>query len=269
MLSTANEVICAHLESNLVDAELYLNGFPVLRVTETRPMIVESMHPFLVAGLNTMELLVAPGDVPSRAREPHEVVLQDKAWARAWLAAYPEGQVIFPDQGRRIADIHFKRFAEPSDLRLPASFHASFDLGAWRGPMAWQSAPALVLDEELRQAAFDTFRRIIEVHRDADMPALYDLFDPHLRDFVRIFGWPMADVRAQLEKAAAFYVDDPDAILPWEEKDADFRLVAYDRLIQCVSRDWMPTMRIRMPTGQILKKPIYLGLEGGALRVFR
>lgn len=268
-LAHSQEVICAIMECGQVRAELYLNGFPVLYASEYTPLVAESMHPFLVDGLNTFELLIEPGQTPSLAREPHEPVVSKEAQARAWLGAYPEDAPVFPDQGRRIADLVFRRANEKDDLKFPASLRASFDLGNWRGPMAWQNAPALRLDDEMRQAAFATLRRLVQIHQDADLNALWDLVGPHVRDFLRIFGWAEADLRTHFQEMLAEYAEEPDAILPWNEEDTDFRVVAHGRLIECVNKDWMPTLRMTTPTGQILKKAVYLGVDAGRLRVFR
>ena len=268
-LALSQEVICAFLECGRVQAELYLNGFPILYASYTRPITAESVHPFLIDGLNTFELVIEPGQTPSVAREPRDVSVDKEGYARAWLGGYAENAPVFPGQGRRVADIVFHRDAEPSDLKFPASFHASFDLGNWRGPLAWQDAPALRLDDEMRDAAFATLHRLVQIHRDGDVEALCDIFAPHIRDFVRIFGWTEADLRKRFQEMLVGYVDDPDAILPWNESDTDFRLVAHGRLIECINKDWLPTLRMRTPTGQILKKAVYLGIDGGKLRVFR
>lgn len=268
-LARPQEVICAFLECGRVQAELYLNGFPILYASYTRPITAQSVHPFLIDGLNTFELLVEPGKTPSIAREQYETSVDAEGYARAWLGGYAENAPIFPDQGRRVADIVFHRNHEPNDLKFPASFYTSFDLGHWRGPLAWQDAPALRLDEEMRQAAFATLRELVQIHQNGDLDAICDIFGPHIRDFTRIFGWTEADLRARFQEMLIGYADDPDAILPWNEADTDFRLVAHGRLIECINKDWLPTLRMRTPTGQILKKAVYLGLDGGKLRVFR
>jgi hypothetical protein len=269
LIQAQQEVICAFMECGQVRAELYLNGFPVLYASRVNPLLAESMHPFLIAGINTFELLIEPGPTPSRAREPHKPVIAPDAIARAWLGGYAEGDPVFPDQGRRIADIKFHRGSEKQDLEFPASFYASFDLGEWHGPLAWQNAPPLRLDDETRNAAFATLRRYEEIHRNADLNAVWEMFGPHIRDFLRIFGWSEADLRTHFQELLAEYADAPAPFLPWKEEDTDFRLVAHGRLIQCVNKDWFPTIRSVATTGQILKNSVYLGVEDRRLRVFR
>jgi hypothetical protein len=277
----ATHVICATLEVQRCRAELYVNGFPLARLGPDG--IVGTGMPvqqFLVPGTNEIELLIEPGSHPSVARTAARELDRRSATATARLLRFPDGAMMEVENGELLCEVSWEGKpdggeGQPALLaapnRYPKSIARQVDLGALAGRWSWQDAPELQPDAALideARAVLDALKRAIE---SGSAPAYSALVEEATREGAR--AYPVREARRTSELHAAFvahYAAGKPPVLPLDRTHHDFRLVAGDRVLECVDDDFTPSLKLRDPeTGAALPFSMLLARIDGRLQVVR
>jgi hypothetical protein len=254
-------------------AELYLNGIPTSRIHPDRlPNESVDVESLIIPGRNRLELLVEPGSHPSVARtEARHLDLGPEVVAVGRLMRYRDGEIT-DDRGDKLVEVRFERDPDQRGGRtVPISYSAEVDLGPANGRWAWQDAPVLTLDEALVAEACTVLDQVREAWASRSPSALWALSGRHVADGVRAYPHLGEDgLRGLLAEMLAQYENTPEFVFPRVPEEHDFRLVAGGRLLECVDRDWYPSVRFKSPaTGNAVPFAVFLARLDGQLVVAR
>lgn len=268
---SADKVTYAYFEVRGCKAEFYLNGIPCVRLDASDISVQsQSVQELLVPGANELEILIEPGDHPSAARSHARNANVKDMFARAAVTDIPPDLPTQPEYGTVLADVEFKlRPSEPEERSVPISVGGSFTLTRMTARWAWQDSPAMVLDEALKLEAREVLARLEEAFRSQSVDRYFDLAEAALKDGLKAYpAWDDAHLRDEIGKIMQWHKDQGGEFAPWSEEDEDFRLVAGDRLLHCVRKDWSALLKLRGKEGDV-PYPVLLGRVGGKLGVVR
>lgn len=264
-------VIYAELEVHACTAELYVNGFPLSRLApETTHFEATAAHEFLVPGDNELEILVEPGTRPSLARTERRDLATPGATATARLVRYPDGVFTEAENGEILAEINW--LGRPEVAVFPQSMSRLAALGGGHGRWSWQDAPVLVLDEQLVLEARAVLDDVARTYRSGDVDAAWRATEIRVREGLRAYpSMSEAEGRAELAKVLAYYKRSPEPVRPFTPERHDFRLVARDRVLQCVDVDWSASLKLENPSdaGAFVPYQLFLARIDGRLQVIR
>lgn len=265
------EIVYLHLDTHGVTAEVFLNGFPLIRTTHLPDGGGEMCaQPFLVPGENEILLRVEPGSRPSISKAERRVLSRPGASAIAQLVRYPAGADVLPANGTVLAKLEWTSSGAGDEV-FPIEPSGVFSLGAAYGRWSWQDAPLLHLDERLVAEA----RAVIEAYGDAlcygtaaELRSITRVIDA---DSVRAFpDWPAAEQNEMLDRLVGYYHKAPEPRFSVEPERHDFRLVAGGRVLECVDDDFQGSLRLRDPDGgRDVRMPLFLARIEGTLRPVR
>jgi hypothetical protein len=266
----ATEVIHAQLEIKACTAELYVNRIAVARLRPDTALVTSiSVPQLLVPFDNEIELLVEPGTSPSRARtEYHEETLSG-ASAVARLVRFSGEVVTNVENGELLAEVQWKSQDGVRDA-FPKAIARQASLGALAGRWSWQDAPPLVLDDALVDEARAVLSELGQALRRGSAAAFRELVAVPCSEALRAYPALTEEyVNATVEQDVEHYHRSPDPVLPLVRERHDFRLAAADRMLECIDKDWLPSLRLRDPSGAIVPYPVFLARLEGRLRVVR
>ncbi len=247
--------------ANNCRVEFYLNGIPVaIRGGEKGHYVGVPVNQYLVDRENALSIVVSPGPKPSEAISGPNGVKSPNAPAGnalAILAKYPRGSVVGGPDGEEITSIEWPPHddGEQDDEKpeqeeqgqpdmFPLEIVRKFDMGRLFGPWEWQRAPVIDLNDETRDDIVDFLKMIGGALRQGDPEPFIQNSAVRLTEIARAYekgpGETASIVRLGVRN---------DSAQPWwgiEEIDLrkiDFRVCANRRMVDCVNKDWEPTLR--------------------------
>jgi hypothetical protein len=269
---SSQSLVHAILSARGCTAELYVNDVPVSRLTpEGLAAEGQAIEQYLIPGSNRLELLVDPGERPSRARTDTRMAKPEGVEVSAIVASFAVGAEVGPTTGRELASVRF----ESADLKgqaevFPRSLVADFDAGAAHGRWDWQDAPILTASPELFDEARQVLLEIANIFRVRSGQLYFSVTEVQCRDAMRAYpAWTEAAIRAELQEQAEMYAGVDDPIVPIDPSRNDFRIVAGGRMLQCLDEDWTTSLKLRSKRGALVPHPVLLARIGGRLRVVR
>jgi hypothetical protein len=272
MANPTDSVIYAELERRVCAAELRVNGLPVsFLAREAGVFGTRAAHEFLVPGKNRVALWIEPGPKPSLAEAEHKESLPESAVAIGRLVRYPAGAFTEAENGEVLAQLEWRSTGD--EEAFPQVLEEDVDLGELYGRWSWQDAPELVLDDALAAEAHAVLVRVAMAIRAGDLGAFWAATDVRIRDAMR--AYPALDEEAARDELGEFlslYQEIPDPVFPLRTAHHDFRLVAGNRVLQCVDDDFQPSLRLRDPEdGSPIPHALLLARvkENGQLEVVR
>lgn len=278
-MSEPDTVIMAQLEVKGCAAELYLNGVPLIRLTpETMGGENRAVQQWLTRGDNTVELLVEPGPTPREARTARREIEKKEMSAVARLIKFKEGADGSAASGTVLAEALFDWHAErpgappwPARMTFPHSASASTTLGSAFGPWAWESYPAMVLDDALVAEARALLDELDTAVRGGHADRIWQLTELSMRDTIKAYpalneGFLRADITEMLQVFGA----SGDPTSPRDPAKQNFRLVGHGRLLELVDEDFRPSFQlVDKKRGQVVPFPTYVARVGKELRIVR
>ncbi len=250
-------------------AELWLNGIPLARVAPEGPQNVSiPAHLYLIAGVNTIEAVAYPGPNPSAARRgPAQGALKGRAAAR--VAAYRSGDFTGGANARVLVEAVWDGTqAEPGPF--PRIAQSQANLGPMFGRWHWQAAEPLTLDPATVQSAATVLESLRVSLAAGDGELLLSLALNKLANAARAYpARPYEALVQQFRRIVAADAATPGwGFPPLDSNQFDFRLAADGRLLECINRDWRPTLRTnRRPDGHPKYYPLLLCRAGGQWQV--
>lgn len=251
-------------------AEIFVNGVPVLRlVPGPYTLLSVPVNHYLCDGDNRFELLVEPGARPRDTRYPTEEKALPDVYAHARLARFGDGDTVNLETGEELADIEFEGSADRKDI-VPLSLTRNVDMGTFAGRWAFQDAAVLTLNDELVQEAHMKLEEIAYTIRHGSLTQYLDMFRVIVRERHRAYpALPQGHLQERSEDFLQRFRQKPDQVLPPARDQHEFRLVADGRMIECVDRDFFPSLRMRSVEGNLVPMDIFLGRIDGRLEIVR
>jgi hypothetical protein len=263
-------IVYAEIKVSGCYAVLVLNGIPLLS-TGRFGATFSSMpvRQFLVQKPNRLELLVEPVTRPSLARHEQRKLTLDEGYAIARLVRYEDGVPALVENGELLLAHHWA--ADGREDTYPKVFTGEVSLPDGKHHWAWEDAPALTMNDELRAEAVAVVEEVMGAVARGDLDGFIALTDAKLRD-VKV-AYPLrtdASIRDELREFLAFWNKSGAPLYPLDDEAHDFRLVAGGRMLEAVDDDGMASMRFCDPSDQAaLPYPLYLARLDGRLRVVR
>lgn len=264
-------ILMAQLEVSKCTAELYLNDIPLLRLTpKNLPVENVAVEEFALAGTNTLEILVEPGDRPSLARSPRRSDDRTPMRAVARLLRFAAGAPGTAEHGDLLAQVEFQGAEMAEETRmLPVSVRREAQVDLGRRRFTWQDGPPLSLGGEWAGAV-----RVLEDIECAivsgDANRLSYLMRHKIRDILDSYpAWDAVVLRRELEEIWLRNADPSEPVERGWREGLDFRLAAGGRLIQCVNQDWRGSIVLRKKSGARVPQTLFLGRTEGELVVMR
>ncbi len=155
--------------------------------------------------------------------------------------------------------------------REPQSRAVLVDLGAANGKWAWQDAPELSMGDELIAEARAVLQQLADALRSGTVDQLWALQEVQFTEALRAYpAQTEAGMKSDIGSRVSNYRVLSDPVIPLVEEELDFRLVAGGRVLECVNRDWAPSLRLRGPTtGLEVPYDVLLARIDGKLSVVR
>ena len=238
------KIIHAELKIDDCSAELWLNGIPLQRLTPNGSHNISiPAHLYLLDGQNTLEIVVNPGPIPSRAMEAIASSIP-KGFALARLAAYEVGDFTGDPKAQILLEVSWdSTTAQPGTY--PRTVKTNGNLGKIFGHWAWETSATLTLDTvtiNSATAVLEAIRASLEV---GDPAVLLQLAENKFANAARAFpARPFNILVDQFRRMVAMDSAEKGWAFPKLDHDQfDFRLVADGRMLECINRDWRPTLR--------------------------
>jgi hypothetical protein len=243
-------IIMAQLEVEHCAAELFLNGIPVVRLTEDLiPITNVAAEALIVPGTNKLEVLVAPGSRPSTARTEYREMDFRAMRAVGRLIRFNEGVPGLKEHGEVLGETSFV-WAEPRPSRraFPAEIGTQIELFGAHGKWAWQDAPPLVLDAALVAEAAALLDDVERAIRRGDADRVWKLTEHQIRDVQRAFpALTESHLRGELATLIGHASKAADPVFKRDPSRFDFRVVAGGRMLECLDDDWSTSFKLRDP----------------------
>jgi hypothetical protein len=269
---STTHIIYAELDVKGCTAEIYVNGLPITRLEpDTTRFEAIAAEEYVIPEENTLELLVEPGSRPSLARTERRDRATPNASAVARLVRYPDGVFTEAENGEILAEIRWEGRPEsasfPQSISRPAPLERRMGLGRW----AWQDAPPLTLDDALIHETRAVLDEVARAIRSRDAGTFWRATEIRVREGLRAYpAMNEEEGREELAKVLAYYGRSPDPVIPLRPERHDFRLVAGDRVLQCIDDDWTASLKLKNPDGgDPVPYPLFLSRIDGRLQVVR
>lgn len=266
------KAICLEAVVEGCDAEVYLNGIPLGRIFGDglrNDEIALTVNDCIVDGPNHLEVLIDPGERPSRARLPGESRETAGVQVRARLAEYEPGAGL-DGSGRTLGAVVYE--GDEGERPRPMSLAGTVILASpYPAPWAWQRAEVLTMSGALVGEATRFVEHVWAAMAQRDIAGQNALSELNVREGCVAFGSDFRRTRADHNAMLGDIFGDPGfAMRPLAYEDFDFRLVAGGRLVHCVGVDWDPVVRSE-PDGEgtVLRVPLLLGRVEGRLAWLR
>ncbi|MBL9023320.1 MAG: hypothetical protein JNL21_14065 [Myxococcales bacterium] len=267
-----------------VTGEVRVNGIPVHSVPEELAATDQTIpvNGFIVAGMNAVDLVLDMEGSPSVCTRRREKKANKDAMAMIRVLRFPsDGGPVFamPIPANIVAYREWLGEKDESE-EAPRVVSLAFDVGAgFGGPWAWQSAPKLKLDTQTIEEARVICEHVRAAIVSGNTSELLRLAEIRFREVGEAFGATSdAEDIAQLERWIQQYEKEPDRVLPIDPLAFDFRLVADDRILQPLNKDWSHPVRMNQavtdqddnPMGEMeLPYSLLLARVGGKLAIVR
>lgn len=266
------KAVCLEAAVAGCEAEVYVNDIPLGRIAGGGALpdrFGMTVSDYVVDGPNRIELLLFPGDRPSRARAPQGQ--RDTAGVRAWirLAEYDAGMAI-GDGGYTLHELYFD--GDRGEMPAPISVADTASVTSqFAAPWAWQGAEPLVMSGALMADATRFVEQVWSVMANRDVAGQNALSDLNVREGCVAYGTDPRATRADHNEILGNIFGDPTfAMRPLDHEAFDFRLVAGGRMVQCVGTDWRPVVRSEPDRGgTVMRVPLMIGRLDGRMAWLR
>ena len=230
------------LEHKNCSVEMRLNDIPIRKYdAKEQPFVSVSAGYYLVDNVNTLELIINPGPTPSQARTGNTEMPQDEIYAALKLVDYPLGVYPGDPSGKILAKIEYTGLAGKNDT-FPKTLTYRVDLGKQHVRWAWQDGADIKLDNDTKKEIMSLLMELRDAFTKGDGQKILDLAKMRLGDGDR--ANPAVDRNKQNQRFIEHfkeYESYPDwGMEPLSPLEADFRIVAGGKMVECIRNDWQP-----------------------------
>jgi hypothetical protein len=264
-----------------VTGEVRVNGIPVWSVPTDLGETDQSIpvNAYMVPGTNQVELVLEIEGSPSTCMRPRQVKPKDdQRGAVRVIRMGPSGGFPSPSTGTMLGSVEWLGKLEKSE-QCPRSVSFAFDAGAGFGAWSWQTAPSLRLDEATVLEAQVLIEQVRACLRSGNAKDLLRLIEICFRETGQAFGATSdAEDIGNLEQWIVQWANEPERVLPMDPAELELRLVAQDRILVALNKDWTHAVRLRQavtdqddtPRGDFdLPYPLMMARVGKKLAIVR
>jgi hypothetical protein len=248
MAAATHETYVAQFAFHHVTGEVRINGIPIWSVPKDLGMTDQTIpiNAYMIAGTNSAELVIDIEGSPSTCMRQRQVKPKDEQLASLRIIRMGlDGGFPAPSTGTMLGSVEWLGSQEKSE-QCPRSVSVAFDGGAGFGTWSWQTAPSLRLDEATVLEAQVLIEQVRSCLRTGNAKDLLRLIEVNFRETGEAFGATGdAEDIAQLEQWIVQWAAEPERVLPMDPAELDLRLVAQDRLLMALNKDWTHAVRLR------------------------
>jgi hypothetical protein len=229
-------------------AEFYLNGIPITRRgPDLGKFYGGPCNAEILDGLNEIAIVINPGPTPGEALpgkdRKRSRALSVGAKASASLTLYPHGAVVGGPERKLLMNAGWLGRDDRPEV-FPKVVTNRKDLGERFGKWDWQDAPRLELAEQEINEIGELVNYLHLSLTVGDPELLIETSAPRLKDIERAFRLKAGDKAALIRQVTEEDADRPGwGMEPLETDQFDFRLVAQDRLVEIVNKNWEPPLK--------------------------
>jgi hypothetical protein len=253
-------------------AELYFNGLPVrYKTKKERGLISVPAMLYLVDHVNTIELVVGPGPIPSQARTGPNTDDSKPEKAIARLVEYPPG--VFP--GDPAGNVITEATLQDFNVKLPHTIKACANMEKFFGEWQWQKeAETLHLDAKLTKEVTQFVEKAYLAYKNGNTE--------YLTKIARIFFIEGAKAHHHIsgDTAIGNMSDFSKNLKELIKKDYwkfsgldpaqfDFRIVANGKMLECIDKKWQPIVKSDEIDEMSYPFPMLVSRINGKLEVVR
>jgi hypothetical protein len=260
------KIVHVELQRHSVAAEVHLNGWPLIHCGHRGLARVSlAAEEFIVNGQNTLSLWIEPNPSPPQWNERHDGSAAADAWAVARVVAYPPDVVAEPQNGDVLATITWRS----SSGALPTSVSTKFQRPGRR--WIWESAPPLRMSSDLLAEASRVLTELQRAFNTRDQNLLEKLLAVKIREALRAYpALTNTYVRDGLRQFLAALQQSPGGPSePLRPAAHAMRLIADERVLECLNSDFLPSLRLHDEDGDLLPYEVRLARIEGRLQVVR
>lgn len=248
--------------------ELYVNDIPVGRAGGgLQPYLATPIPEFLLDGENKLEVILGAGATPAASKNGEESCpkAEPEMEVVARIVRFVDGEMTGPGRGETLAEIVWTGAKEDA---FPTALNTTVDLGKQFGEWKWQTAEKLTLDEATINSAIEFIKMIQDNYSKSKPEEIVKFAKFKHEEAIRSYpAYGEVDFNEmfieQLKEMSQHPQWKPDD-LPREEYD--LRLIADGRLIETISKEWRPI--IRMSEGNF-GYPMMIGRIDGNWQILR
>jgi hypothetical protein len=227
------------------DAEVYLNDVPVARLLQYQSAAASlPVHPWIVAGPNTLKLVVNPGPVPASALQSGAGgTISPNAKARARIIVVPMGEL--PSVANQpLLEVLF--VAQASSVEIgPKVVSSAGSLPVAYGRRIWERASRLAaLTPDISASALQFVSQVRDVLQQGQARRLAPLMRPKIADTAASYGLDGEQKLVELVQQWEAFAKSPNwELAPILPEQASLRLCGGGRFVDCIGKDWLPLIR--------------------------
>jgi len=193
----------------------------------------------------------------------------------ARLSKYKVGAMAFDGTGERIIQVAWRARDELDTLTrarapYPRWVTSNRNLGPMFGPQHWQEATPLKLDERTKETARQFVLNVRQAIEDGEADPVLAASKQKFTEVAAAYGISAEKRAAMFRQLLTSQADKPNWVFEYPTDDEiDLRLVAGDRLLECVGPDWKPIIRAAPSGEDRFMYPMFIGMAGGKWVIMR
>ena len=233
-------------------AEVWVNNMPVCMLLPGQALspVALPVNQFLIAGRNTVGVVLHAGAVPSKASEEWSKgdgasAYSGPASLRLTLAEYDDEQTDSAYVPAFLTTLDWEGEACPR----PAYVEREFSLSKSVGPWSWETARTFrVLDPTLREQVLDYVKSLHNLLAVADFNGFVSESAIKLNELTaQAYGVSAEYMRNNMLQALKVHSEPPYGLRALNLQEIDLRLVAGGRLIECLRKDRGYVLEYKQP----------------------
>lgn len=255
------------------DAEAFVNGVPLVRVTPARPMAVVPIHEYTMAGHNQLELVIwpRPAATPAAPALPAQTRVADgKRWAQLRVLLPRIGSVADESTARSLAQLEWSPpdgEAYEAPLSLVQDFGLPVSFPKWR----WLEAPGCEVTPALQAQAVELLQGLARDLAAGQSEGFISTVRLRTEEIAVAYQRRPEDEAQRLrEYLLSLHADSRLKLRPLEPDKLVLRPIAGGRLLEALGADGGPALAAEPdPQGRTVSLPLRMAAVEGKLYVLR
>jgi hypothetical protein len=255
------------------DAEAFVNGVPLVRVSPARPMAVVPIHEYTMAGHNQLQLVIwpRPAATPAEPALPAEKRVADgKRWAQLRVLLPRIGSAADESTARSLAQLEWSPpdgEAYEAPLSLAQDFGLPVSFPRWR----WLEAPGSDVTPALQAHAAELLQGLARDLAAGQPEGFIGTVRLRTEEIAVAYQRRPEDETQRLrEYLLSLHAESRLKFKPVEPDKLVLRSIAGGRLLDCLGADGRPALVTEPdPQGRTVSLPLRMAAVDGKLYVLR
>lgn len=209
-------------------------------------------------------------------KEHMGLAVEPTAVCMARLCKYRVGAMSFDGSGERLIQV---AWSAKKELDRLAAAHAPFprwvridrNFGQVFGPLHWQSADPLKLDDATRSGARQFVLQVRQAIEEGQADPVLNASQQRFEEVAQAYAISAKERAAMFRQLLSTQSPKPEWMFETpEDEDFSLRLAAEARLIECTGPDWLPIVRgVKNPETGRFMYPMFIGRAKGRWLIMR